>query len=70
MTNGFILEVATSSSYVYYTGQWQGKPTFSTNDENAVFYTDIDEAAEDYKLLEADHYTVEISARGKAKRYA
>jgi hypothetical protein len=65
MRNGFILEVATSSSYVYYSGQFNGKPTFDNNDMNAVFYERMDEAMEDSLMLEQDHYTVEISACGK-----
>jgi len=65
MRNGFILEVATSSSYVYYSGQFNGRPIFDTNDMNAVFYEDLGEASEDYRMLEEDHYAVEISACGK-----
>lgn len=65
MRNGFILEVATSSSYVYYSGQFNGKPTFDNNDMNAVFYEDLDEAMDDYQMLSEDDYTVEISACGK-----
>lgn len=65
MRNGFILEVATNSSYVYYSGQFNGKLTFDNNDMNAVFYEYLDEAMEDYQMLSEDDYTVEISACGK-----
>lgn len=67
MRNGFILEVATSSSYVYYSGQFNGKPTFDNNDMNAVLYQDLDEAMQDYQMLSEDDYTVEISVCGKGK---
>lgn len=70
MRNGFFLEVATSSSYVYYSGQFNGKPTFDNNDMNAVFYEDLDEAMEDYKMLSEDDYTVEISECGRGNKCA